>query len=156
MWMRRGLGSCWKNRDPNDLAHVNRAIDDLIRRGDDKPSFFHVHGCEEVHGLAELFAVTVLPGPQSTDFLLLPESGLLGFLLSFSPDPNLHPYLRQRHFELQGMDNRHHLESFIRRAFGIVWVERLQRNFLSEAFQERLCRDADVLSRCNERWRLLH
>jgi hypothetical protein len=89
-----------------------------MRREDDKPSFFRVDGCEEVHALAELFAATALPGPQSTDFLLLPESELTGFLFSFSPDPNLHPYLRNRHFELQGLNAPFHLESFVRRAFG--------------------------------------
>jgi hypothetical protein len=151
MWMRRGKGSCWKKRDPNDSAHVNRAIEDLIRPGNEKPSFFQVHGCEEVHGAAELFAATVLPGPDSTDFLLLPESGLAGFLFSFVPDPTLHPYLRQRHFELQGTAGN--LEAFIRRAFEIVWVERLKRKDLSNAFQDRLCHDPDVLNRCDDRWK---
>ena len=64
MWMRRGRGTCWKKRDPNHSAHVSAAINDLIRRRDEKPSFFLVNGCEEVHRSAELFATTVLPGPE--------------------------------------------------------------------------------------------
>jgi len=151
--MRRGRGTCWKKRDPNHSAHVSAAINDLIRRRDEKPSFFLVNGCEEVHRSAELFATTVLPGPESIDFLLLPENGLAGFLFSSAPDLNLHPYLRQKHFELQGMNDQSHLESFIRRAFGIAWIERVQRNDLKNAFRDRLCHDPDVLSRCDDRWK---
>jgi hypothetical protein len=155
MWMRRGLGSSWKGRDLNDSDHVSKAVEDLIRRPDDKPSFFLVQGCEEVHRLGELFCATVLPGPQTTDFLLLPETGLTGFFFSFASDPNLHPELQQKHFELQGMESSPDLERFIRRAFGIVLIERLQRRFLGDAFRERLCHEADVFSRCGERWKRL-
>jgi hypothetical protein len=153
MWMRRGKGPCWTERDPNDLAQVSRAIEDLMRGDDDKPSFFRARSCEEVVGFAELYAITRVRNPQSTDFLLLPESLLAGFFFSSEPDPNLHPALQQRHFELQGMDNRPHLESFIRRAFAVASVARFKRNVLSQAFRDRLCNDPEVLSRCDERWK---
>lgn len=140
-------------RDPNDLVHVDRAIEDLMRGDDDKPSFFRATSFEEVLGFAELYAITRVRNPQPTDFLLLPENLFAGFFFSSEPDPNLHPALQQRHFELQGMDNRPHLESFIRRAFAIVSVARFKRNVLSQAFQDRLCYDPEVLSRCDDHWK---
>jgi hypothetical protein len=153
MWMRRGKGACWKERNPNDSAQVSRAIDDLMRSEDEKPSFYRVDSYHEALEFAELYAVTQITNPQSTDFLLLPENLLPGFLFSFQPDPNLHPVLQQRHFELEGMNNRSHLESFICRAFSIVSIARFKREALSQAFRSRLRHDPEVLTRCDDRWK---
>jgi hypothetical protein len=153
MWLRRGKWSCWAERDPNDSGHVNRAIEDLVRREDDKPSFFQVHSCEEVLRIGELYAITLVANPQTTDFLLFPERGLAGFLFSSAPDQNLHSDLQYRHFELQGTDDRLHLESFIRRAFAIVSIARFQRSSLTNAFRDQWCHDPEVLNRCSERWK---
>ncbi len=150
--MRRGKGTCWRERDPNDSAHVSKAISDLMRSKNEKPSFYQVASYEEALESAELYAVTQTH-PQSTDFLLLPENLLGGFFFSLQSDPNLHPVLQQRHFELEGMNNRSNLESFIRRAFSIVSIARFKRDDLSQAFRSRLCHDPDVLTRCNDRWK---
>jgi hypothetical protein len=133
MWMRRGKGPCWTERDPNDLAHVNRAIEDLMRGDDDKPSFFRAGSCEEILGFAELYAITRVRNPQPTDFLLLPESLLAGFLFSSEPDANLHPALQQRHFELKvwiidpigSPSSAAHLQSYrLRDLSGVFLVKR--------------------------------
>ena len=150
--MRRAVRSCWIDRDPTDSTHVARAAEDLVRRGDVKSSFFRVDNCAEVKTVGEMFAVTIVPHPQTIDYLLLPAEAMAGFLFSLAPDPNLHLYLRQRHFELQGLDDQVHLESFIRLAFGIASVGRFPRGELIHSIRANLIHDVEVMNRCSQHW----
>jgi hypothetical protein len=152
MWVRRGLGSSWLNRDPKDPLHIERAVEDLIRQGDVEASFFNADSCDEVRIVAELFCTTVLQHPQTNEFLLVPREEAVGFLFKHSPDPNLHPYLRERHFELQGLHDIEHLHDFIRLSFSFSSVIRLVRSDLIREFRDKHVHDNEVTLRCGPHW----
>jgi hypothetical protein len=152
MWMRRGLGSSWINRDPNDPLHVAEAAEDLIRKNDVEASFFNVESCDEIMNVAQLFCTTVLQHPKTNDFLLVPREAAVGFFFKYSPDPNLHPYLRIRHFELQGLRDGEHLRAFIHLSFRCGTVFRFLRSDLIRAFRDKHIHDSEVTQRCGPYW----
>ncbi|MGH7924582.1 MAG: hypothetical protein ACREQH_08340 [Candidatus Binatus sp.] len=150
--MRRGQGSSWLNRDPNDPLQIATAVEDLIRKGDVEASFFKVESCDEIKTVAELFSTTVLQHPQTNEFLMVPGPASVGVVFKHSPDPSLHPYLRVRHFELQGLLDREYLHSFIGLSFGCCSVFRFLRKDLIRAFCDKHFHDAEVTARCGSYW----
>lgn len=155
MWMRRAVGSCWTNCNPDDQAAVAKASADLIRQGDIRASFFCIDSFEELATVGVLFPATVLEAPKSCDYLLLPAIEVMGFTFRPAPDPNLHPYLCERHFELDGLDVPARLESFIRLAFRVASVLRVVRGDLVRQFCDSFINDPEVTVRCSEHWKRL-
>jgi hypothetical protein len=119
MWMREVNRNAWQTRDPDDISHRERAKKDLFRDGPELLSFFRPSSCEEIMRVGHLFAITVRRC-RRIDFILLDEGRFTNF--SFCPDQDaaakpaladLHPYLRERHFELHGLEQVEVLNSFL-------------------------------------------
>jgi hypothetical protein len=107
MWLRIGRQGRWTGKSPHDPGHVAEAARDLALRPDEEGlTIFRALDAGEAMHLARVFALTCRDRPANLDYVLIPEDCLSDVRLSVvkKPDPNLHPYLSERHYEIVGTD----------------------------------------------------
>ncbi len=108
MWLWRvGRRARWQGATATNPEQVAEAAKDLcLREQETGLSVFRVADLGEADRVAKLFALTCRERPGRLDYVLIPLEALAplhGVQLLPVPDPRLHPYLAERHHELQGL-----------------------------------------------------
>ena len=106
MWLwRRVSRRRWKPSDSApQIVDLSQAMLDLK---DDALSLFKVDSASDAEHLTIIWAPTCCPNPQPIHYLLLPDACFTdsGLLPKPTPDPGLHPFLSERHYEVAQVDD---------------------------------------------------
>lgn len=135
MWVREVKNS-WRELKPSDPDDIKKAIDSIVPRGDLQVSFYKASDCAAVQEMALLWGVTVMQFPATRTFLLLPKPLFRTFRFVRVRNPDLHPFLSYRHYEVRGLNDKS-LFDFVREALLNGSVYRFSEKALKDEFRRR-------------------
>jgi len=151
MWVREVKNS-WRELKPSDPDDIQKAIDSIVFKGDLQVSFYKASDCAAVAEIALLWGVTVMKFPATRTFLLLAKPLFRDFKFVRVKNPNLHPYLSHRHYEVKGLDEKNLFE-FVRRALLTGSVYRFPEKSLTGEFKRRYPTDSEIKIRASDYWK---
>jgi hypothetical protein len=150
MWVREVRRS-WERLKAESPDDVKAAIASVCQ---DKPSFFKADTIDELEEIAGLFGCTVREDPSTRCYLVLPRSLFRDFDFVLKRDPSLHPFLSERHHELEGLEDKLKSPEFAARSILRGSIHRLTEGKLKKAVMSRYCHDPEVHRRLSPRWLL--
>jgi len=148
MWVREVRRS-WERLNADNPGDVEKAVASISQ---ERPSFFKANTIDEVEEIARLFGCTVREDPSTRCYLVLPPSLFVDFDFVLKHDSSLHPFLSERHHELEGIDERPRSVEFAGRSILRGSVHRLTEGNLKKLVISRYCLDPEVYQRLSQRW----
>jgi hypothetical protein len=150
MWIREVRRS-WERLNAESPDDVKAAIASLRQ---DRPSFFQADTIHELEEVTGLFGCTVREDPSTRCYLVLPCSLFMDFDFVLKCDPALHPFLSERHHELEGLEDKLKSPEFAGRSILRGSVHRLTEGRLKKAVMSRYRHDPEARRRLSSRWLL--
>ena len=152
MWVRLRVR---QRRWTKSEARADAPKDFEPRNESDEPSIFKVDSEEEARTFAAIWGAQFII-PQNHDFVVFDEAALGPLDATFADSPDLHPRLRERHYEIRGLHDEEQLKTFCDRVFeNKIAVPRLRESEAVECLRELLENDASLGSCIAARWKEL-
>jgi hypothetical protein len=137
----------------SDPHHIQEAIDSVVFKGDLQVPFYKATDCAGIDEIALLWGVTVMQFPNVCSYLLLPRRLFEDFRFVQVKNPNLHPYLSDRHYEVRGLEDHDELVGFVRRALSTGSIYRFPENRLKDEFRRRYPNESEIRNRASDSWK---